>query len=88
MNLLKKLLGRPKLRQEDAVKRDMESLGGGSDQKALVMDRDDQRIVCKTVWIQQPVKPQKKNYNKNKKIVGRISLGFYITYKLEIYIQK
>jgi len=46
----KRPLGRPKLRWEDLVKRDIEYLGGGANWKDLAMNRDTWRICCETGW--------------------------------------
>ncbi|VVC31328.1 Hypothetical protein CINCED_3A010997 [Cinara cedri] len=46
----KRPLGRPKLKWEDLVKRDIEVLGGGANWKDLAMNRDAWRIGCKTEW--------------------------------------
>jgi hypothetical protein len=46
----KRPLGRPKLRWEDLVKRDIEDLGGGANWKDLAMNRDAWRIGCETGW--------------------------------------
>lgn len=46
----KKPSGRPKLRWEDIVKRDIEKLGGEMNWKELAMNRDGWRIGCKTGW--------------------------------------
>jgi len=43
-------LGRPKLRREYSVKRDIESLGGASNWKDLAMNKDGWRIGCETRW--------------------------------------
>ncbi|XP_016662475.1 uncharacterized protein LOC107884580 [Acyrthosiphon pisum] len=46
----KRPLGRPKLRWEDVVKKDVEDLGGGANWKNLAMDRVGWRIGCETGW--------------------------------------
>jgi len=48
--LVKRPLGRPTLRWEDIVKRDVEDLGGGANWKDLAMNRDGWRIGCETGW--------------------------------------
>ncbi|KAL4107860.1 hypothetical protein QTP88_018142 [Uroleucon formosanum] len=46
----KRPLGKPKLRWEDIVKRDIEDLLGGANWKDLAMNRDGWRIGCETGW--------------------------------------
>lgn len=46
-------MGRPKLRSEDIVKRDVEESGGGVNfqfRKELAMNRDGWRIDCEAGW--------------------------------------
>lgn len=53
----KKPLGRPKLKWEDRVKKDVEQLGGGSN-----WNRDGWRIGCKTGCTSGRINPEKKIY--------------------------
>lgn len=48
-------MGRPKLRWEDIVKRDIEDLGGGANWKDLTMNRDGWRIGC-----ERPINPRRR----------------------------
>jgi len=48
--VVKRPLGHPRLRWEDVIKRDMESLGGGQDWKAKAADRETWKIGCSTGW--------------------------------------
>jgi len=46
----KRPLGRPRLRWEDIIKRDVEALNGGPDWKVQALDREEWRIGCVTGW--------------------------------------
>ncbi|CAI6370121.1 unnamed protein product [Macrosiphum euphorbiae] len=46
----KRSLGRPRLRWEDLIKKDVESLNGGPDWKTKAADRESWRIGCLTGW--------------------------------------
>jgi len=43
-------LGRPRMRWEDLVKKDVSALGGGSDWKERASNRDGWREGCLTGW--------------------------------------
>jgi len=46
----KRPLGRPRLRWEDMVRKDMLELNGGTDWKARALDREGWRTGCVTGW--------------------------------------
>ena len=46
----KRPLGRPRLRWEDMIKRDVETLNGGPVWKVQALDREGWRIGCLTGW--------------------------------------
>jgi len=46
----KRSLGKLKTRWEDLVKKDVQSLGGGTNWKERAMDREEWRIGCEMGW--------------------------------------
>jgi len=60
----KRPLGRPKLRYEDLVKRNIEDLGGGENWKDLAMNRGAWRIGCETGWPLRPINPRRRRGKK------------------------
>jgi len=46
----KRILGRPRMRWENVVKKDVEQLGGGSNWRNLALDREGWKLGCETGW--------------------------------------
>jgi len=43
-------LGRPRIRWEDVIKKDVEQLGGVSNWRNLAVDREGWKLGCETGW--------------------------------------
>jgi len=46
----KRPLGRPRMRWEDVIKKDVEQMGGGSNCRNLALDREEWKLGCETGW--------------------------------------
>jgi hypothetical protein len=46
----KRPLGRPRMRWEDVIKKDVEQMGGGSNWRNLALDRERWKLGCETGW--------------------------------------